>query len=247
MAAVGADHILALAAEGSRRHIGVEPRGQGPRRAVRQTGAVQRLHEQVVAAAVVPAVPGPQRQPVIGLDRGRARRARPQPVAGAGQLGAVDEHRQHQHQRVPRWRDTEAGHIHRRGGDLGRRLALGVGAPDLAGAAPSGEEVDGPTVGAPAPVAGAPVGHGQSPGRAVAVDQPQLADAAVAVPVGGAHVIEQPPAVRRQLRIRDPLHHGQLLQAQPAGRRRRGRRGGLAEGGAGGAQQEGGDEGDAHV
>ena len=134
-ASVRRDDEFTVVAQGSGGRVAVHAGHQVARLTRRQARGVQRHGEQVVAAAVVPVVPRPQRQAVIGPHGRNGGSLGLDAVAGAGEIGAIDEHRQGDDQRPAVGRQPEGGDIDWQGGHLYRGLALAVHAPDLAGTA----------------------------------------------------------------------------------------------------------------
>ncbi|MHC3927426.1 hypothetical protein ACMZ4W_02537 [Brevundimonas naejangsanensis] len=173
---------------------------------------------------VGPAVEHAQRHPVIDL----LRRLGPlgQAILCAVQRLAVGIDRHAQHQRLAVRREAETRHGHRQGGDLSRRHAVAVRAPDLVRPAARGHEIDRLSVRRPARARDAAVGDRQTTRRrsAVDIDHPKADLILVARPVRRGDGIDDATPVRRDARVADALHHRQILQAQTIGRRSLGRR-----------------------
>jgi hypothetical protein len=238
--AIRAEDIVGVVAEGARGHVGVETRGDRPY--VGDRGGRQVADEQVVARAVGPLVPVPDEELVKQLPGLLVGGPGVQALLGAGDLiaGAVGEDGDGQGDPLAVRRDAEGADVERQVGDLHGGRALAVGAPDLAGAAARGEEVD-RAVGPPAPGGGAAFrGRQAARGEAGGVGDPEGVAAAVGFPVGGAQGVEDAAAVRRDARVGHAVQHDQVAGGEGAGRLGRLlrlRQDGRGQGG------EGGDEG----
>ena len=202
----------------------------------------------MVLRPVRPGVPVAHEHPVIDLAGGGIVRHGLRPVDRAGQVGAVREDGQrHRHPGGVR-AEAIGVHVQRQIGHLLRAGPVGGGAPDLAGTRTAREEIQ-PAVRAPAGGIGAALIDSQPDrlARRVQVHHEQGARAPVGGDVGRGHRIDHPAAVRRHLRITQPVQGDHVLPGEGVELRRGGGRGPggphprrFGQGGQGGGPQQGG-------
>ena len=201
----------------------------------------------MVLRPVRPGVPVAHKHPVIDLAGGGIVGHGLRPVDGAGQVGAVGEDRQRHDDLRGVGAQAIGVHVQRQVGHLHRAGAVGGGAPDLAGTRTAREEIE-MAVRPPATGVGPALIDGQPDrlARRVQVHHVQGARAAVGGDVGRGHRIDHPAAVRRHLRITEPVQGDHVLPGEGIDvggsgrglcncyRRRHG------QGGQGGGTQQGG-------
>ena len=202
----------------------------------------------MVLRPVRPGVPVAHEHPVIDLARGGIVGDGPGPVDGAGQIGAVGEDRQRHGDLRGVGAEAIGVHIQGQVGHLHRAGAVGGGAPDLARTRTAREEIE-MAVRPPATGVGPALIDGQPDrlARCVQVHHVQGARAAVGGDVGRGHRIDHPAAVRRHLRITQPVQGDHVLPGEGIDLRRGGNRSlgdrhrrRIGQGGQGGGSQQGG-------
>ena len=200
--AVGRKGHLLRTAERLRRRVGVHALGH-----IDRVPAGDRPHKQMRPAAVLPRVPVTHEQRLVDPPGGLALLPLVEPVLGVLHRLGVGEDLHRVGDVLAVGTDQKVAHVQRLLRHLLGLAAIDGDLPDLGRSRAARHEPDGPAIGTPARVRiGFRARRELSQPRAVRRDEPQMRPSAVGVEIGPAHGKDDELAVRRDLRVRDPVH-----------------------------------------